>query len=173
MNFLRLGIGLLDSLQRHRNDSEYINITICSNISLKFAIDFVLILFIFELIRPRFFFSSCRYNTAPISITKVGFQIFLKWVYLKGSNFALKVEASRAFAMIIFLFSLFDCFSIFLDDFVCFGWHYSIDLLARVLLCFSCISLNCISGFVLLCFLIFYFVVLIFFRFTLIHSLFN
>ena len=41
MNFLKLGIGLLDSLYRHINDSEDIDITIFSNISLKFAIDFI------------------------------------------------------------------------------------------------------------------------------------
>ena len=34
MNFLKLGIGLLDSLWRHKNDSEDIDITIVSNISL-------------------------------------------------------------------------------------------------------------------------------------------
>ena len=40
--------------------------------------------------------------------------------------------------MSIFLFSLFDCFSFsnFSDDFVCFGWHCSIELLVRVVLVF-------------------------------------
>ena len=41
MNFLRLEIGLLNSLWRQGNDSEGINITVFSNISLKFAIDFI------------------------------------------------------------------------------------------------------------------------------------
>ena len=41
MNFLRLRIGLLDSLQRHRNDSEDISFTIFSNISLEFLIDVI------------------------------------------------------------------------------------------------------------------------------------
>ena len=54
MNFIRLGIGLLDNLQRHRNDSEDINIATFSNISLKSAIDFIfLILVFFKLIDPQ------------------------------------------------------------------------------------------------------------------------
>ena len=39
------------------------------------------------------------------------FQVYFFQVYLKGSNFALGVKASRVLAMSIFLFSLFDCFS--------------------------------------------------------------
>ena len=41
MNFLRLGIRLLDSLWRHKNDSEDISIMVFGNISLKFATGFV------------------------------------------------------------------------------------------------------------------------------------
>ena len=64
MNFFRLGIGLLDSLKRHRNDSEDINITIRGKIALKFAIDFQKNFpVIFELIGsqgPMIFFQVVR-----------------------------------------------------------------------------------------------------------------
>ena len=40
MSFLKLEIGLMDSLWRHGKDSEDIYITIFGNISLSFSIDF-------------------------------------------------------------------------------------------------------------------------------------
>ena len=51
---------------------------------------------------------------------KLVLTIFLKYLYLKGSNFALGLKASRVLAMSKFLFIFFDCFSfsIFLDSFV-------------------------------------------------------
>ena len=57
--------------------------------------------------------------------------------------------------MIIFLFCLFVCFSIFWDDFVCSlaGIVQLICWSGRVLLSFSFNSSNCISGLVLLCFI--------------------
>ena len=57
--------------------------------------------------------------------------IFLEKVYLKGSNFAFGVKASRVFALSIFLFSLFDYFELcnFLMILFVFGWHCSFDLL--------------------------------------------
>ena len=42
---------------------------------------------------------------------KLVLNIFLIWVYLKGSKFSLEVKASRVLAMKIFLFSLLGCFS--------------------------------------------------------------
>ena len=80
-----LGIGLMDSLWRHRNKSEDVNITIFSKISIKFAIDLSFSV-VFELINlqgPIKFFRSCRYNTGPISKTKLILNIFLKLLYLK------------------------------------------------------------------------------------------
>ena len=41
MYFLRRKFGLLDILYRHRIDSEDLNVTIFSNISLKFTINFI------------------------------------------------------------------------------------------------------------------------------------
>ena len=78
------------------------------------------------------------------------------WIYFwksiyKGSNFCLRGKSFQVLAMIIFLFRLFDCmFLNFLLWFcLCFGWHCSIDLVARQ--SFSVIFLKCISGLVLLC----------------------
>ena len=60
------------------------------------------------------FFRSCRYNTGPISETKIGFELIFDIGIFKGKKFALGLKASRVLAMSIFLFS-FDsfCFSIF------------------------------------------------------------
>ena len=118
MNFSRLVIELLDSLLRHRNDSEDNNITIFSNNLLKFAIDFInKIVGQFRVNR------SSRANEFFSGRADIILHRFLKQILVliigifKGSNYALGVKASRVLAISIFLFSLF--ISQFFDDFVC------------------------------------------------------
>ena len=88
MNF-RFGIRLLDILYRHRNESEDINISVFSNISLKFAIEFYETFSeLIVLQGPMIFFRSCRYDHGPISETKIGFEhifgiMFKKFKYSK------------------------------------------------------------------------------------------
>ena len=56
--------------------------------------------------------------------------IFLKYLFLRGKNFALGLKASRVLAMNTFLFSFYSfSFSIFWWFHSCSGWHCSIDLL--------------------------------------------
>ena len=84
---------------------------------------------------------------------KMVLNIFLEWVYLRGSNFTGKIF--KSFSNEYILFSLFDCFSFstFWDDIACAlaGIVQLICLSGRVLLSFSFNSWNCISGLVLLC----------------------
>ena len=85
---------------------------------------------------------------------KMNLNIFLRYVFLKGKNFALGLKASSfSNEYILFSFDSFN-FSIFLDDFVCVlaGNVQLICWSGRVRLSFSFNSLNCNSGLVLLCF---------------------
>ena len=54
-------------------------------------------------------FRSCRYNTGLI--TKVGFERIFEIGIFKGIKLCLRGKSFESFAMSIFLFSLFDCFS--------------------------------------------------------------
>ena len=85
---------------------------------------------------------------------KLVLDLFSKQLYLKGSNFAFGLKASRVLAMSLFLLSLFDCFSFF------FGMILSVFWLAllicwsgRVFLSFPVNSLDCFLGIVLHVFL--------------------
>ena len=87
---------------------------------------------------------------------KLALNIFLKWVFLLGKNFALGLKASRVLAMSIILFS-FDSFSfsIFIDDFCVLAWTVQLICWSgRVRLGFSFNFLSSISGLVRLCFLL-------------------
>ena len=93
----------MDSLQRHRSDSEDINITILSKILLNFAIDFLFLYFsvIFELIDlqgPMNFFRSCKYNTGPISKTKNGLEHISEAYIFKGMKFCLREKSFKSFS---------------------------------------------------------------------------
>ena len=73
-------------------------------------------MFIFELIDlqgPMLIFSSCRYNTGPISETIIGFEHMFELGIFDGKISALDLKASRVLAMSIFLFSFDFNFSIF------------------------------------------------------------
>ena len=97
MNFL-FGIRLLDSLYRHRNESEDINISIFSNISLKFAIEFYETFSeLIDLQGPMIFFRSCRYDHGPISETKIGFEHIFEIFIFKGIKFCLRAKSFKSF----------------------------------------------------------------------------
>ena len=65
-------------------------------------------------------FQSCRYNTGPISETKIGSEHFFETGIFKGIKFCFSCKSFKSLAMSIFLFSLFYCFSFSFcwDDFV-------------------------------------------------------
>ena len=78
-------------------------------------------------------FRPCRCNTAAISETKIRFEDIFEIGVFKGFKICLRGKSFTVLAMIISLFSLFDClFLNFLRSFCsCFGWHCSIDLLVN------------------------------------------
>ena len=101
--------------------------------------------------RANNFFRSCRYNTAAISETKIGFEHIFEIGIFKGIRFCLRGKSFKVLAMIVF-FSLF--VSQFFEMILCVlaGLVHLICWSGRELLSFSFNSLNCISRLVLLCF---------------------
>ena len=55
------------------------------------------------------FFRPCRYNAAAISESKISFQYVFEIGMFKGMKFCLRGKSFKVLAIIIFLFSLFDC----------------------------------------------------------------
>ena len=90
---------------------------------ISFFLSFLVIFELIDLQGPINFFRPCRYNTAPISETKFGFEHILEIGIFKGIKFCLRGKSLKVLAMIIYLFSLFDClflsFFVMIFDFVC------------------------------------------------------
>ena len=117
-------------------------IKIFSKILLKFTVHFSAIFELIDLQGPMNFFRSCRDNTGPISETKICFEHVFEIGIFKGIKFYLRGKV----CLVCLILLVCVCVLAGIVQLIC--WSVT------VLLSFSFNSLNCVSGLVLLCFLL-------------------